>query len=377
MSAPVLFLVDKFKGSLTQSQINGVLGRFFQERGIQFTAFEIADGGEGTVTALIHSGWQRIEISVRGPLDNEHPALVAFNQRDGIIALELAELCGIRWLNGLLEPERSSTRAIGEALLQIASLPWQEIWIGLGGSASSDGGLGILQALGIRALDKNGREILESGLGALRRTARLDTDPRERIAKLLHGRKVKIITDVASPLLGRFGAINTFGPQKGLSTMKRISGERAMAKWARLVGEDFGKLAGAGSAGGTGFLFLSLFNAEYRAGVQHFLDDPKISQEIKPGSLIVAGEGRIDRSSLAGKSVLPILRLAAEKGAKVLLICGSADPKVRAELASSYPIVETLALADIGLDTRLLMERAEQLLYDRLVNSFRREWIQL
>lgn len=375
MVAPVLLLVDKFKGSLAQSDINRVLSGFFRDKGIAFIDFEIADGGEGTVSALIKLGWRAIELDVKGPIDNQHRALLAFNEKEGIVALELAELCGIRWLNGSLEPATASTRAIGDALLQIEDLEWRELWIGLGGSASNDGGLGILQALGIRALDKRGVEIKGSGLAALRKVHRLGENPRGLIADILRGRNVRIISDVASPLLGDRGAIKVFGPQKGLNFLGRHTAERAMRKWSRIIGTALIDEPGAGSAGGTGFLLLSLFDAEYNSGVEVFLDLLRIKEQIEPGTLIVAGEGRIDQSSLAGKSVLPILRLAKENNARVLLICGDADKRVLNELCSEYPIVGTVALADSGLKRSVLMERAEELLYDQMMKVCKPEWL--
>lgn len=341
---------------------------------MEFKALEIADGGDGTISALLNLGWKAIEIKVRGPLDNEHLAQIAFNESNGIIAIELAELCGIRWLSGNLQPEKSSTRAIGEALIQIADLPWNELWIGLGGSASNDGGLGILQALGIKVLDRRGREISDSGLSALRRSHRLSEDPRNQIARVIRGRKVKILSDVTAPLLGRFGAIQVFGPQKGLGFYRRISAEVAMRRWSRVVGDEMSSYPGAGAAGGTGFLLMSLFDGEYKSGVEQFLELLEVREKLGPNSLIIAGEGRIDRSSLAGKSVLPILRLARDRGAQVLLICGSADKKVISELEEVFPVRATFALADSGMSERVLMERARELLYDRMVESFRLEW---
>lgn len=377
MQSKALVLIDKFKGSLSQSDINDVVSKFLEERGIEFKSFQMADGGDGSLEALATIGWKLEKIRVTGPLDNEHEANHATSPNGKITALELSDLCGIKYLVGKRAPYEAHTRAIGEALKEISSLDWNELWLLLGGSASSDGGLGILQALGIEVKDSRDR-LVKSGLSGLTQAASIQSNSAEEFEKLIRGRKVKLISDVRSPLLGPSGAIATFGRQKGLGRAGRLRGECAMRKWRRLVVEatshDCSNSDGAGAAGGVGFLALSFMKAEYQPGAQTFLDLVGAEEEIDSLSTVFTGEGRIDSSSLSGKCVLPILEIVKTKRAKAILVCGSYDERVIKSLKSEYPIAGIVALSNSGLSKSEQIARASEILESELAKNFSADW---
>ena len=377
MQKKALVLIDKFKGSLSQQQINQVFAKVLQEQRIDYQSFHMADGGDGSLDALFALGWQTHELRVTGPLDNEHPAKYAINPNGKIAALELSELCGIKYLMGRRAPFQSHTRAIGEALKSISKDSWSELWLLLGGSASNDGGLGILQGLGIEIRDSKGR-LVRSGLNGLTQSASIQSDAKALIENLIQGRKVLLVTDVSSPLLGAKGAIATFGRQKGLGRAGRLRGESAMRKWQRLVVEntqkDFSESNGAGAAGGVGFLALSFFNAHYQPGAATFLELIGASASITEKSTVFTGEGRIDESSLSGKCVLPILDFVKLNGAKAVLVCGSYDERVIEQLKREYPIAGLIALSNSGFSKSEQMARASEILEQELARNFSNVW---
>jgi glycerate kinase len=337
----------------------------------------MADGGDGSLDALAVLGWQTHELRVTGPLDNVHPAKYAISPNGKIAALELSELCGIKYLIGKRAPYEAHTRAIGEALKAISKDSWSELWLLLGGSASNDGGLGILQGLGIEVRDSKGR-LVKSGLSGLTQVARIQEGAKTIIENVMKGRKVLLITDVSSPLLGAKGAIATFGRQKGLGRAGRLRGESAMRKWQRLVVEntqkDFSESNGAGAAGGVGFLALSFFNAHYQPGAATFLELIGAGASITDRSTVFTGEGRIDESSLSGKCVLPILDLVKANGAKAVLVCGSYDERVIEQLKREYPIAGLIALSNSGFSKSEQMARASEILEQELARNFSNVW---
>ncbi|NCV44597.1 MAG: hypothetical protein EBW15_07380, partial [Actinobacteria bacterium] len=251
-------------------------------------------------------------------------------------------------------------------------------WLLLGGSASNDGGLGVLQGLGVEVRDAKGNSV-KSGLSGLAEANQIESDAKLIIEKFLRGRKVKVITDVSSPLLGRRGAIATFGKQKGLGRAGRMRAEATMRRWRQLVTEstkrDESRTAGAGAAGGVGFLALSFLGAEYQAGADTFLKLLGVKGEINAQSLVFTGEGRIDESSLSGKCVLPILELVKSNGAKAILVCGSYDEQVIKRLQSEFPIVAVVALSDSGLPKVEQIAQAKFVLEDELTKKFNPNWV--
>lgn len=377
MQNKALVLIDKFKGSLTQSEINQVISRVLLAHQIKHRTFVMADGGDGSLAALASIGWTLNDLRVTGPLDFEHEAKFAMSPDGKIAALELSELCGIKYLNAQRSPYEAHTQAIGEALLKISTGSWQELWLMLGGSASNDGGLGILQGLGIQVHDAKGRAV-KSGLSGLQQAARIDERSNAIIREIMRSRKVVLISDVSSPLLGSKGAIATFGGQKGLGRTGLLRGEAAMRRWRRLVVEvtkrDESKSRGAGAAGGVGFLALSFFSAEYRSGASSFLELVGAHEAIDAQSTVFTGEGRIDESSLSGKCVLPILEIVKKRGAKAILVCGSYDEGVLKRLRSEYPITAVVALSNSGLAKSEQISKATEVLYDELMKSFQKSW---
>lgn len=325
----VLVAMDKFKGTLTSHQAARALtsGMAHRHSLENVTIVPLADGGDGTVDAAVSAGYQRVQFTVTGPTGNPLAAEVALRENAAII--EVADICGLRRLpNNTAAPLYASSVGVGDMLLRLADHGVRSVVLGLGGSATTDGGTGMLSALGARFLDKDGIPIRPGG-GDLVRLASIDW---ERIDPRVFLLDIAVACDVESPLLGQAGAAQIFGPQKGADEhMVRIL-EEGLANLVRVV-EAFpppaGKLPlqllaeepGAGAAGGLGY-GARLLNARFTSGSDFVFDLLDIPRLIKETDLLITGEGRLDYQSLQGKGPVAIARLAEEAGVPAVAVVG-------------------------------------------------------
>lgn len=374
----VLIAVDKFKGSLTQSQITTTISKFLTAQGIAHESISIADGGDGSIDALVALGWQRESINVVGPLDNAHQAEYAVSPDKQRVALELAELCGIKYLNGVLKPFAASSSALGQAIRLINPRQFKELLICVGGSASVDGGAGILQGLGIKITDAASRDV-EPGLRGLLRTVAIDVAALERIKREVFGEcEITVLSDTNLPLLGRSGAVASFGRQKGLSFTQLFIAEFGMRRWfalARRLNYRVNKVEpGTGSAGGVGFALHAFFGAKIRSGSSFFIEESRAQSKLGVADILITGEGRIDDTTLSGKTIFPLLILAKSLHKKVILVCGSAVDSTLRRLKKDYPIIEIVKLSDSGKPLQELLNDAENILTNQLKSSHHERW---
>ncbi len=285
----------------------------------------VADGGEGTVEAMIaatqgteHSAW------VTGPLGEKVEACWGMSG-DGVTAfIEMAAASGL----GLVPPEKrnpliTTSRGTGELILQALEHGAKRIIIGIGGSATNDGGAGMMQALGARLCDAEGQEIGHGG-GSLSRLSRIDLsaiDPR------LRDRMIHVACDVTNPLVGERGASRIFGPQKGATEAMIVELDRNLAHYADVIKTslqvDVKSIPGAGAAGGMGAALMAFLNAELRSGIEIVTEALHLEEQILDCSLVVTGEGRLDSQSIHGKVPVGVARVAKKYHKPVIGIAGS------------------------------------------------------
>lgn len=374
----VLIAVDKFKGSLSQAQISEIVAAFLDSIGIENTTIPLADGGDGSIAALSALGWQRKIITVTGPLNNSHEAAYVVSADGNTVAVEVAELCGIKYLNGKTDPWNASSSAVGQAIKQIDPKQFKEILICVGGSASVDGGVGVLQELGIKIFDGKHRAI-SMGLTGLMRLRNLDFSAKSDLRKQIFGDcKITILSDTHNPLLGRNGAIFAFGKQKGLNLFNRVRAERAMRKWFQICRKNFADLnfneAGTGSAGGIGFVLHAFFGAQIISGAQYFLTQSDARAKLKESTLLITGEGGIDKTTLSGKGPYPLLKMAKELNLPTVLLCGDAETKTLQKLKEEFAITGVITLKSSGLEKSRLMSDASEVLKQVLARHYAKEW---
>lgn len=376
----VLVAFDKFKGSLTQSELTEIVEQHLSDISVEYRSVLMADGGDGSIDALINQGWQPKSLEVTGPLDNVHDARFAISGDNRRVAIELAELCGIKYLSRTLSPFTASSRAIGEAMAKIKPANFDELIVCLGGSASIDGGAGLLQSLGAKILDSHGNEIFP-GLAGLESARFIDAETLDHVRRTYIGDcKIRVLSDTNASLTGPQGAAFSFGRQKGLSHWGVIRAELALRRWKKIASvhtlKSPSSIPGQGCAGGIGFTFHALLGAEIESGSDFFLRESGAADALSESSIVVTGEGRIDKTTLTGKSIFPVLELALKLNKKIILICGSSDNSTLQHLKNNYPIIEVIRLSDSKRPLHQLIRDARVLLKDALKKIPIERWSQ-
>jgi glycerate kinase len=307
----VLIAPDKFKGTLTATQVASqvAVGLARVRPDLAAVQVPVADGGDGTVDAAEAAGYRRVEIGVRGPTGK--PVNASFALLDGTAVVESAQACGLARLpGGELAPLTATSRGAGELILAAVRMRAKRIVLGLGGVACTDGGAGLVTALGGRLLDSSGNELPPGG-AALATLARIDV----RRLRDLGGAEVIAATDVDNPLLGPRGAAAVYGPQKGASAADVALLEQGLARWADVAEESFGFAKrdepGAGAAGGLGFAVLGFLGASTQPGIELMLDLLSFADHLPGARLVITGEGALDEQTLHGKAPAGVARAAA------------------------------------------------------------------
>jgi glycerate kinase len=357
----VLLAPDKFKGSLTAADVARHLGTgmLAGRPELELTAVPIADGGDGTVDAAVAAGYQRCPVTVSGPTGE--PVDTAFALLGTRAVVELADACGlVRLPGGVLAPMTASSAGLGQALLAAVRAGATTVVLGIGGSASTDGGAGLLSALGAAILDETDRPV-DPGGGPLARAHRIDLsglDPAIRSVEIL------LAADVDSPLLGPTGAAAVFAPQKGASPAQVSALDAALAHWADMVQRQvpgrWAELPGAGAAGGVGFAALAVLGARSRPGIELVLDLADFAGRLPQADVVITGEGSIDAQTLQGKGPAGVAAAAAALGVPVLAVAGRV--LLDASQLRTAGFAATYALLDLEPDPARCMANAGPLL---------------
>ncbi|MEV5169900.1 glycerate kinase [Streptomyces flaveolus] len=341
----VLIAADKFKGSLTAVQVaeRVTAGLRRVVPNLRVEALPVADGGDGTVDAAVAAGFERREVRVAGPLGQEVTA--AFALRDGTAVVEMAEASGLQRLPaGVFAPLTASTYGSGELLRAALDAGARTIVFGVGGSATTDGGAGMLSALGARFLTEEGEPVSPGG-GGLADLARADLsglDPRLSSVELV------LASDVDNPLTGPKGAPAVYGPQKGASPEDVETLDAALGHFAKVLEAEAGPRAaeyavapGAGAAGGIGYGAL-LLGARFRPGIEVMLDVLGFAPALRRASLVITGEGSLDEQTLHGKAPAGVAAAARAAGKEVVAVCGRlalpTEALLRAGISQAYPL---------------------------------------
>ncbi|HZG85497.1 glycerate kinase [Paenibacillus sp.] len=351
----IVIAPDSFKGCLTAEAVCEAIARGVRKAlpSASVVLIPMADGGEGTLDSLLASGGRRVCVRVAGPLGE--PVDAAYGVLDGGVAvIELAEASGL----GLVpeerrDPLRATTYGTGELIRAALDDGCRDFILAVGGSATNDGGAGMLQALGLRLLDEDGLPIGPGG-GELGRVAAIDAsgfDPRIAESRFV------LASDVTNPLVGPQGATRVFGPQKGASpeTIERL--ERGMMHWAdaieRHAGVRLHDMPGAGAAGGIGGAFLAFFPAEFRRGIDVVVERTPLREALRGADLVITGEGRIDSQTASGKTPMGVAQEAMRAGVPAVAIAGSVGPGIEALYPHGLRAVFSLVNGPMTLDEAL------------------------
>jgi glycerate kinase len=372
----VVIAPDKFRGSLSATDVVGHVGAGLRRvvPGLEVVALPMADGGEGTLEAALAVGFEPVDVDACGPTGE--PVRTAIAVRGGTAVIESAAASGSALLpGGRRDALRATSRGTGDLIRAALDAGCATVVLGVGGSACTDGGAGLLAALGARFLGRDGRDLADGG-GALTGLARVELsglDPR------LASTRIVLASDVDNPLLGPSGAAAVYGPQKGASAADVRVLEaglgalvEALAAAATPSPRRSAGLPGAGAAGGIGFAVLAVLGGRRRPGVEVVADLVDLSGRLSGAALVITGEGSLDEQTLHGKTVAGVAAAARAAGVPAVAVAGRSsltpDQLAAAGLRSAH------ALTDLEPDPRRCMAEAGPLL-ERLVEGLAGEWV--
>ena len=354
----VVIAIDSLKGSLTSMEA----GRAIKE-GIlnvlpetEVIVKPLADGGEGTTEALVEGlGGEMVYVDVHGPLEAPVKAGYGLIQETGTAIMEMAAAAGIIIVGKDKRPLDATTYGVGEMIKDAIQRGCRNFIIGIGGSATNDGGIGMLTALGYEFLDKEGNAV-GIGAGALKDVVSIKADKAVPELKECH---FKIACDVTNPLCGTNGATYIYGPQKGVTEDMRDDLDAAMANYAAVtktcIGTDHLNSEGAGAAGGLGFAFLSYLDADLQPGIELVLDAVEMEKTMEGADLVFTGEGRLDYQTAMGKAPVGIAKLAKKHGAKVIALAGAiiegAEKCNENGIDAFFPILRKVVTLDEAMES--------------------------
>lgn len=358
---------DSFKGSLTAAEASSAVasGVLASADGVQTVCVPVADGGEGTVEMIAGAlGGRYVTVRVTGPLGRPADARYAVVRPHGqtveSAVIELAQASGLPLLSpSERDPLTASTRGTGELIADAYSRGCRSFIIGLGGSATNDGGTGLLRALGVRFLDREGNELPEGGAPLARLSSIDTTSAREDIMRC----RFTVLCDVDNPLTGPCGASAIFGPQKGASESDVALLDRALARYGEclrgIAGKDIASMPGAGAAGGTAAAFMAFFNAEMVPGITTALRLTGFDSIVSEASLIITGEGHIDAQTLSGKAPYGVLEAGMRKGVPVIALAGGVADRDRL-MSAGFADVVCIVPSGMPLDEAMKKTAAER-----------------
>ena len=359
----VLLAPDKFKGTLTAAQVAGHLAAGLRSvlPDVETVVVPVADGGDGTLAAAEAAGFTPVPLTATGPTGM--PCASAWVRRGSEAVVELAEVSGLAQLpGGRLQPLTATSRGTGELIAAALDAGVRRIVVGIGGSACTDGGAGLLQALGATIRTANGSEVDPGGAGLLDAT-RLDLS---RLHPGLAGAELVVACDVDNPLTGSRGAAAVYGPQKGAGPEDVELLDSALTHWADLVARATGKdqrlAPGAGAAGGVGFGLVAVLGATTRPGAELVFELTGLPDAVAGADLVVTGEGSLDAQTLHGKAPAAVAALARDKGVPTVAVAGQVTLTPAelgaAGLHAAYALVDEAATRQEALDAQgPLLER--------------------
>lgn len=352
----VVIAIDSFKGSMSSMEAGnaakeGVLRAMPQA---EVVVKPLADGGEGTTDALIEGmGGERVDIRVKGPYGEPVDAHYGYIREKGLAVMEMAQASGIT-ISERKDPMAATTYGVGEMILHALDLGCRSFIIGIGGSATNDGGVGMLKALGCGFLDKEGNDCGEGG-AALSRISSIDIDGLDkRIAEA----DIRVACDVENPLCGTNGATYIYGPQKGVTEDMKKPLDEAMSNYADVCAEKLGKdmrdVSGAGAAGGLGFAFISFLGSKLVPGIELIMEATGLETEMKDGDIAITGEGRLDLQTAMGKAPVGVAKLAKKYGLMTMAFAGSVTKEAvkcnEAGIDAFFPIVRGISTLSEAMD---------------------------
>lgn len=354
----VVIAIDSLKGSLSSMEAGLAIkeGILKSKPDADIIVKPLADGGEGTTDALIEGlNGERINLTVTGPMGTPVSCYYGYLKESATAIMEMASASGITLVpSDQKNPLVATTYGVGEMINHAIEMGCHNFIIGIGGSATNDGGIGMLKALGFEFLDKDGNDAGEGGQAL----SRITSVNKRNVNSKLSNCHFKVACDVNNPLCGKNGATYIYGPQKGVTDDIKESLDQGMASFAactkELLGVDHARTPGAGAAGGLGFALLSYLNAELTPGIDLILNAVNLEEELKNADIVVTGEGRLDHQTAMGKAPVGVAKLAKRYNTKVLAFAGSVTKDAiacnNAGIDAFFPIVRGITTLEEAMN---------------------------
>ena len=354
----VVIAIDSLKGSLSSMEAGTAIkdGILAAKPDAEVIVKPLADGGEGTTDALIEGmNGERIDLTVTGPMHTPVDAYYGYLKDTNTAVMEMASAAGITLVpDSEKNPLLATSYGVGEMINDAIQRGCRNFIIGIGGSVTNDGGIGMLKALGVRFLDENGEDAGEGGQ-ALAKVARIDVSGMNPLLKECH---IQVACDVNNPLCGENGSTYVYGPQKGVTEDMKKTLYEAMVHFARVTSEtlenDYMNTPGAGAAGGLGYAFLAYTGAALTPGIELILDAVGLEEELSGADVVVTGEGRLDFQTAMGKAPVGVARLAKKYNAKVIAFAGSVTKEATAcnkeGIDAFFPILRSVCTLAEAMD---------------------------
>lgn len=366
----IIIAPDSFKESMTALEVAQSIQKGFKKifSSVEYTCVPMADGGEGTVQSLADALNANIRtLTVTGPLQSKVKAMYAFAADEKLAIIEMASASGLHLAEPKnRDPKITTTFGTGELIKDALEQGAKRIILGIGGSATNDGGAGAAQALGIKLLDEDNKEINVGG-AALSSLAKIDMS---EVHPLLKDCAIDVACDVDNPLLGDRGASAIYGPQKGADPQCVAELDQSLTHFANILTSTFQKdvrnIPGAGAAGGLGAGMLAFFNARLEPGIKLVLEATNFKSHLLNADLVITGEGRLDHQTPYGKTPVGVAKAAKELGIPVIAFAGQLGDGYEAifnnGIDAAFSIVPGVLPLSVAMENgdRFLSEAAEQ-----------------
>lgn len=353
MENKIIIAMDSFKGSATSKEVGEWVAQGLRNVSpkSETIVVPVADGGEGTVDALLDScGGERIFTTVEGPLGDAVSACFGLLDKETAI-IEMAEASGLSLTTGSeVDALRASTYGVGQLILAALDHGAKKIYIGIGGSATTDGGAGMAQAIGVKMTDSNGQAISRGAKG-LASIASLDVSG---IDRRIREAEFHVLSDVTNPLVGAEGAARIYGLQKGLSPAKSKEVDQWLTVYGKLISQatyqDILDLPGAGAAGGLGGALVAFTGATMAKGIDQILQLIQFEKVLNNADLCITGEGRMDNQSIHGKAPIGIAKMAQKHGVPVAAIVASRADNLDEVFGAGIDFVLPIILRPLSME---------------------------
>ncbi|HHT42750.1 MAG TPA: glycerate kinase [Firmicutes bacterium] len=369
----IVIAPDSFKGSLGSTEAAKAMARGVQRvlPEAELTLLPLSDGGEGLVESLVvASGGRLLEYEVTGPLGTPVQAQLGLMGDGQTAVIEMAQASGLVLVpDEERNPLLTTTFGTGELISKALDLGCTHLIIGIGGSATNDGGMGMAQALGVRFLDADG-ELLGSGGGEL---ARLESIDCSRLDPRLEDVRIEVACDVNNPLTGPQGAAHVYGPQKGATPEMVEFLDQGLARYDRILqrdlGQDVGRVPGAGAAGGLGAGLMAILKGKLVSGIELVLNVLEFDEKVRGADLVITGEGKFDAQSAYGKVPMGVAQRSRAFGVPVVVIAGTVLPS--AEVLHQEGVSAYFSILNRPMTLKEAMEGAGELLENQTAEVIR------